>query len=110
MGNDPKTPLGMAESFLKTHADLQVVEVIIADTTGILRGKWLPPSSLAKIYADGVRLPRSTFALDVWGQDVAASGLVFEGVSPAALALRGKIEREADPSLMLGAASQRVAA
>lgn len=62
--------------------DLQVVELLLPDINGIPRGKWLPARSLEKLATEGVRLPRSTFALDFWGEEVLDSGLVFEMGDP----------------------------
>lgn len=61
--------------FLKAHADVESVEYLITDTNGVLRGKWAPPQSLAKAATAGVALPMSVFGLDVWGREVADTGL-----------------------------------
>ena len=67
-----------AERFLAAHPDLDTVEVILPDTNGVLRGKWLPGSALAKIFEDGVAFPFSLFGLDVWGREVEETGLHIE--------------------------------
>jgi len=65
--------------------DLEVVELLLADINGVPRGKWLPARALDKLFTEGVRLPRGTFALDLWGEEVAASGLLYEIGDPDAI-------------------------
>lgn len=55
-----------------------IIEAMLADINGVLRGKWLPLEARAKLFQDGLRLPRSACVLDIWGRDVPASGLVFD--------------------------------
>lgn len=64
--------------FLAAHPEVEVFELLIPDTNGVLRGKWVPRSAVDKVYGTGIRLPSSVFALDIWGNDVLASGLVIE--------------------------------
>jgi glutamine synthetase len=59
-------------------ADLDVIEVLLPDTSGILRGKWLPAAALPKVVGDGVPLPLSMFGLDVWGREVEETGIHIE--------------------------------
>ena len=58
--------------------DIDVVEVLLPDTNGILRGKWLPGASLDKIVKDGVAMPLSMFGLDMWGREVEETGIHIE--------------------------------
>jgi len=64
--------------FLKDNPDITDIDVFVIDVNGIPRGKRLPLASASKIFKTGIRLPRSAFALDVWGQDVIGAGLVME--------------------------------
>jgi len=59
-------------------ASLDRVEVLLPDTSGILRGKWLPGASLDKVMQDGVAMPMSMFGLDVWGREVEETGIHIE--------------------------------
>ncbi|MDQ0467235.1 glutamine synthetase family protein [Labrys wisconsinensis] len=59
-------------------SDIDVIEVLLPDTSGILRGKWLPGSALEKVLADGVAMPMSMFGLDVWGREVEETGIHIE--------------------------------
>ncbi len=56
----------------------EVVEVLLPDTSGILRGKWLPGASMGKVWTDGVAIPLSIFGLDVWGCEVMETGIHIE--------------------------------
>jgi len=57
---------------------LDVVEVLLPDTNGILRGKWLPGAALDKVLKEGVAMPLSMFGLDVWGREVEETGIHIE--------------------------------
>lgn len=67
-----------ARGFLDGHPQVERVEAFVVDVNGVARGKALPRSSAAKLFKEGVRMPRSSFAFDIWGQDVIAAGLVAE--------------------------------
>ncbi len=59
-------------------SQIEVIEVLLPDTNGILRGKWLPGSAIDKILKDGVAMPQSMFGLDVWGREVEETGIHIE--------------------------------
>src|SRR5260221_7514802 len=59
-------------------SEIDVIEVLLPDTSGILRGKWLPGSAIDKILKDGVAMPQSMFGLDVWGREVEETGIHIE--------------------------------
>ncbi len=52
-----------------------VLEAFVVDVNGIARGKWVPADRISEIMMKGVALPRSVYALDVWGCDVPDAGL-----------------------------------
>lgn len=64
--------------FEAEHPDLDTLEVILPDSNGVLRGKWLPGSALRKVFENGVALPFSLFGLDVWGREVEETGMHIE--------------------------------
>ncbi|WP_235974962.1 glutamine synthetase family protein [Stappia albiluteola] len=68
----------VVDAFLAENPDLDTLEVVLPDTNGVLRGKWLPGSALRKVFEDGVALPFSLFGLDVWGREVEETGLHIE--------------------------------
>ena len=74
-----------AERFLSTHPDVQFVELLLPDTNGVFRGKWIPAASLPRIYENGIALAKSTFSLDVWGRDVLNTGLDIAAGDPDGL-------------------------
>lgn len=64
--------------FLAAHPQVERIEAFVVDINGVARGKSLPRDSAGKIFKGGVRMPRSSFAFDIWGQDVIGAGLVAE--------------------------------
>jgi glutamine synthetase len=76
--------MGMAEQaaalaqLREQWPQLEYVEAWVSDVNGIARGKRLPASELERLYAAGLNLPASTLLLDVWGNEVPATGLVFD--------------------------------
>ncbi len=68
----------LAPDFLATHPQVARLEAFVVDINGIARGKSLPRESAAKLFKGGLNMPRSSFAFDIWGQDVIAAGLVAE--------------------------------
>ncbi len=70
-------PARSVERFLRAHPAITAVDLLIPDTHGILRGKRIPATQLAKTFAEGVCLPGSLFGMDITGATVEASGLGF---------------------------------
>ncbi|MCS0504349.1 glutamine synthetase family protein [Ancylobacter mangrovi] len=60
------------------HGVPDIVEVLLPDTHGVLRGKWIPGAAGGKIWSDGVAIPLSIFGLDVWGREVEETGIHIE--------------------------------
>ncbi len=58
--------------------NFDMLEAFVVDVNGSLRGKWIPVTQADKIFKEGLRLPKSVFAVDPWGNDVLAAGLVTE--------------------------------
>lgn len=52
-----------------------VLEAFVVDVNGIARGKWVPAERIGDVIRKGIALPRSVYALDVWGCDVVDAGL-----------------------------------
>lgn len=67
-----------AADFLAAHPELEFIEVFLADLNGVLRGKRLRAGSAKKLFAPGMRLPRSVVGVDIWGGDVLDNGLVHD--------------------------------
>jgi glutamine synthetase len=54
------------------------VEAFVVDLNGVCRGKWLLGDGVDRALSGGLRFPLSTVATDIFGEDVAGSGLIFE--------------------------------
>lgn len=71
--------------FLTAHPEVERVEAFVSDINGLGRGKWLPRDKALDIAGKGLPLPRSIFALDIWGRDVPDAGLAFGTGDPDGL-------------------------
>ena len=67
-----------ARDFLAAHPEVRSIELMLIDANGIPRGKLLHRDELLAIYQNGRPLPSSILALTVQGEDVEATGLVWE--------------------------------
>jgi glutamine synthetase len=67
-----------AEAFLAAHPDVETVQLVITDASGVGRGKNLAREELAALYRHGRNVAGSILGLDVTGEDVEATGLVWE--------------------------------
>ena len=68
-------PVQRAKAFFKAHPEIEVLESFIVDVNGQLRGKWVPVSSAEKVMKGQLRFPASSFSIDIWGNEVPASGM-----------------------------------
>lgn len=59
-------------------SDVENVFAAICDLNGVLRGKRVPPDQLDKILKGDIRMPLSVACVDIWGEDIENSPLVFE--------------------------------
>lgn len=67
-----------AEKFLHAFPEIETIDLLILDTNGIFRGKRIARKELLKVYQEGIFLPGSTFALDISGHAVEATGLSMD--------------------------------
>jgi glutamine synthetase len=65
-------------SWLDDHPEIRNVRCGAADLNGQARGKRVPVKFARKIEEEGTRFPLSVLNLDIWGEDVEDSPLVFE--------------------------------
>ena len=76
-----RTPSGAqlaeAEEFLARHPDIEAIDIVIVDPNGIGRGKMIRRHELMSLYREGRHLPTSILGLDVTGEDVEETGLVW---------------------------------
>jgi glutamine synthetase len=66
------------DRFLERHPNTRHVDVFLNDLNGVERGKRIEREGLERLYADGMMLPGSMFALDVQGGTIQESGLGFD--------------------------------
>jgi glutamine synthetase len=71
---DPKE----AKAFLDTHPEIQFFEIVFTNMAGVPRGKRLRRHEVMAVYEQGRFLPGSILVNDITGQDVEATGLVWE--------------------------------
>jgi glutamine synthetase len=65
-------------AYVAANGAPEIVEVLLPDTHGVLRGKWIPGGAGGKIWGDGVAIPLSIFGLDIWGREVEETGIHIE--------------------------------
>ena len=78
MAKDATTEGGFApeyDAFVATHGAPERIEAMLCDLNGVLRGKWIPAEGASKLASGGVRLPLSTYAPNILGEEVPESGL-----------------------------------
>jgi glutamine synthetase len=74
-----KSPLNAADAkVLADNPHAELIDLILPDSNGLLRGKRITRDALEKIYEAGVCLPMSLMATDVTGNTVEESGLGYE--------------------------------
>jgi glutamine synthetase len=56
--------------FLRAHPGISMIEALMPDTNGVLRGKWVPRNKLAKVFKGEIKFPKAALSLDIWGRDV----------------------------------------
>ena len=71
---DPKE----VKAFLDKHPEIQFFEIVFTNMAGVPRGKRLRRHEIEAVYAQGRFLPGSILVNDITGQDVEATGLVWE--------------------------------
>jgi len=63
---------------LQRLPDCELVDLLLPDMNGLLRGKRITRDALEKVYADGVCLPMSLIATDITGNTVEETGLGYD--------------------------------
>lgn len=66
------------ERFLERYPQTRHVDVFLNDLNTVERGKRIEREALERLYAEGMLLPGSMFALDVLGGTIQATGLGFD--------------------------------
>jgi len=68
----------MMKDWLRKHPQVRTIRVAAADLNGQARGKRVPARFADKVAIEGTRFPMSVLNLDIWGEDVEDSPLLFE--------------------------------
>jgi glutamine synthetase len=66
------------DDFLAAHPDVQAVQILITDPSGVARGKSVRREELRRIFDSGRPVAGSILGLDITGEDVDATGLVWD--------------------------------
>jgi glutamine synthetase len=69
-------------SWLQDHPEIRTIRCGAVDLNGQARGKSMPARFATKLEQDGTRFPFSVLNLDIWGEDIDDSPLVFERGDP----------------------------
>ena len=70
--------LAEAEDFLAANPDIEAFDIVLHDANGIGRGKIIRRHELAAFYKSGRHLPISILGLDICGEDVHETGLIWD--------------------------------
>ncbi|MCR9150207.1 MAG: glutamine synthetase family protein [Rhodobacteraceae bacterium] len=65
-------------NWLREHPEVRTIRVAAADLNGVARGKRIPARFAEKVMREGTRFPYSALNLDIWGEDIDDSPLVFD--------------------------------
>jgi glutamine synthetase len=66
-----------ARAFLDQHPDVEAIQVVITDLGGVARGKTIARQELESLYRNGRNVAGSILGLDMRGEDVEETGLVW---------------------------------
>ncbi|CDX26791.1 gamma-Glu-putrescine synthase [Mesorhizobium sp. ORS 3324] len=67
-----------AKAFLETHPDIEAFDIVLTDANGVGRGKIVRGHELMGIFENGRHMPISILGLDITGEDVHETGLIWD--------------------------------
>jgi len=70
--------LAEAQAFLDANPDIEAVQLVITDACGVGRGKNVAREELPALYSSGRNVAGSILGLDITGEDVDGTGLVWD--------------------------------
>jgi glutamine synthetase len=70
--------LDEALAFLDAHPEIEAFDIVLTDANGIGRGKIIRRHELKALYEGGRHLPISIMGLDIVGEDVHETGLIWD--------------------------------
>jgi glutamine synthetase len=83
MNSQDSSPGGLgtlveAQAFLDANPDIEAVQLVITDACGVARGKNIAREELPALYSNGRNVAGSILGLDITGEDVDGTGLVWD--------------------------------
>ncbi len=72
------SPTEQMLDWLSARPAIENLRAGVCDFNGIMRGKLIPANQAKKALNGGLRIPLSTTSVDIWGNDIAGSSLVYE--------------------------------
>ncbi|WJS85739.1 glutamine synthetase family protein [Paracoccus sp. TOH] len=73
--------------WLREHPEVKTIRIAAADLNGVARGKRIPARFADKLLSEGTKFPFSVLNMDIWGEDIEDSPLVFQAGDPDGLLL-----------------------
>jgi glutamine synthetase len=67
-----------AQAFLDRHPEIEAFDIVLTDANGVGRGKIVRRHELMSIYEGGRHMPISILGLDITGEDVHETGLIWD--------------------------------
>jgi glutamine synthetase len=67
-----------ARAFLEAHPAIEAFDIVLTDCNGVGRGKIIRRHELRALYEHGRHLPISILGLDITGEDVHETGLIWD--------------------------------
>lgn len=78
MSSPSGSEIDEAEDFLAAHPDIEAFDIVLSDSNGVGRGKIIRREELLGLYRNGRHLPISILGLDITGEDVHETGLIWD--------------------------------
>jgi glutamine synthetase len=66
-----------AMDWLDGRSEVKSLRAAVCDLNGVMRGKRIPVEQAAKVLDGGLRMPLSVVGVDIWGEDIVKSPLLF---------------------------------
>ncbi len=73
-----KSTIEYVLTWLNARPEIENLRAGVCDLNGLIRGKLIPVGQAKKALTGGLRIPLSCTSVDIWGNDVADSTLVYE--------------------------------
>lgn len=67
-----------AQAFLVGHPEIEAIDIVLTDANGVGRGKIIRRHELMPLFEGGRHMPISVLGLDITGEDVHETGLIWD--------------------------------